>query len=554
MAISFRFLQHASKALALGGAGLGAGAIYRFQQVEREQFDLPRDELWSFKTKEPSSSDKKKVIVIGGGVVGITAAYKLALKGHSVALLEPRGEPGKECSACAAGGMQRSNPVVDRDSWVAVTKSFLSFARLLFGDAEKPYRFFHIDWLSTVTDPFFLRWSATFTNVSLFPCSEQQRLQKEMLSFTKYAVQDMVDMMQNESDPMAKKSGYNPSGSLSLSYDSPRDEDPNAAKAKAENPTRGNTLEPSKQLDGTNISLQEPSVLHQKRQPSTAKFEYESCAASSERFTEELAERCAKNPKLDVTFFYNTRVKGVSTGPSGGRKCTVTQLHTNRGVIVVPEGAQVLVAVGAWTPHVMALMDLYAPVYPLKGYAMSVSAKKVLSSKALEPRDLPTRIVCDKYMYTSRLGDEIRITSIGEFSGWSTRPTPDVEKEFRREAIRQFPQLESYIKEAKVKCGHRPYVSDGILLLGRIDTFDNLLISCGPGSNGWKLAMGSGDIAERLVSGKTEDEISDELGFDVHSFSPAGRVIPSPIFTKICRARWGVEQAGEKDAISGDSS
>ena len=66
--------------------------------------------------------------------------------------------------------------------------------------------------------------------------------------------------------------------------------------------------------------------------------------------------------------------------------------------------------------------------------------------------------------------------------------------------------------------------------------------------------MGSGDIVERLVSGKTEDEISDELGFDARSFSPAGRVIPSPIFTKICRARWGVEEMGEKDISSGDSS
>jgi len=52
--------------------------------------------------------------------------------------------------------------------------------------------------------------------------------------------------------------------------------------------------------------------------------------------------------------------------------------------------------------------------------------------------------------------------------------------------------------------------------------------------------MGSGDIVERLVSGKTEDEISSELGFDAHSFSPAGRVVHSPIFTKLCSARWGV--------------
>jgi len=184
-------------------------------------------------------------------------------------------------------------------------------------------------------------------------------------------------------------------------------------------------------------------------------------------------------------------------------------------------------------------------VYPLKGYAMSISAEKVLSSTNLKPEDLPTRIVCDKYMFTSRLGDEIRITSIGEFSDWSTRPTSTVEREFRREACRQFPQLEHFINEAVVKCGHRPYVSDGILLLGRVSSFTNLLVSCGPGSNGWKLAMGSGEIVERLVSGKTEDDISAELGFDARSFSPAGRVVRSPVFARLCLARWGVDKFDE---------
>ena len=172
---------------------------------------------------------------------------------------------------------------------------------------------------------------------------------------------------------------------------------------------------------------------------------------------------------------------------------------------------------------------------------MSVSANDILSkSKNLRPKDLPQRIVSDKYMYTSRLGDEVRITSVGEFSGWSTKPTPPVEAEFREEAVRQFPQLEQYIREAKTKCGHRPYVSDGILLLGRVKEFDNLLVSCGPGSNGWKLAMGSGEIVERLISGQTEDDISKDLGFDAHSFSPAGRVRHSPLFAKLCRARWNV--------------
>jgi glycine/D-amino acid oxidase-like deaminating enzyme len=439
--------------------------------------------------------------------------------------------PHLQCSSCAAGGMQRSNPTVDKETWLAVTKSFIPFTRYLFGGTREPYQFFHIDWFDTLSDPFFLRWSAMFAKTSLFP-SDQNRSQMDQLSFTNYAVRHLVEMMENNSS-MAKKTGFNPTGSLSLSYDVVD------TKQKAANPTHGNTLEPSKQLEGEDITLLEPSVKNQEQQPTSAKFEFETCAASSERFTEELANRCVNDPKLDVKFLYDTRVKGVSTA-QGGQRRIVTQIQTNRGVIDVKD-AQVLIAAGAWTPHIAAMMGLYAPVYPLKGYAMSISAKEALASNTLlKPSDLPTRIVCDKYMFTSRLGDEVRVTSIGEFSGWSTSPTASVEKEFRREAVRQFPMLESFIKEAKVKCGHRPYVSDGILLLGRVEEFGNLLVSCGPGSNGWKLAVGSGSIVEMLVSGKTEDQISDELGFDVRSLSPAGRVVESPIFAKLCRARWGV--------------
>lgn len=530
----------ASKALALGSAGLGAAAAHRYQNLLKQESQLPTQQLWKFDNTKALTGKRKQVVVVGGGVVGVTAAYKLAQAGHSVALLEPRKEPGKECSACAAGGMQRSNPTVDKDSWIATLKCIAPSSRYILGGDDEPYKFFHIDWWATLSDPFFLRWVATFTRTSLFPPADQKDKQKEMLSFTNYAVDDMVKMMDDRKDNMSTKSGFNPNGSLSLSYTPPVQEKAPAGATK--NPTASKwNYEPSKQLTGEEIIVQEPSIRYQEQQPTTAKFEYESSAASSQRFTEELAARCATDPTLDVTFLYDTTVKAVKVGTSKTGKPRVSELKTNRGVIDIPENAQVVVAAGAWTSHIMAFMDLYAPVYPLKGYAMSVSAAEALKdNKNLKPQDLPSRVVSDKYMYTSRLGDEVRITSIGEFSGWSTKPSSDVEAEFHAEAIRQFPQLAEEIIKAPTRCGHRPYVSDGILLLGRVDTHENLFVSCGPGSNGWKLAMGSGDIIERLIAGQTEDEISKELEFDAHSFSPAGRVLKSPLFAKLCRSRWNV--------------
>eukprot|EP00977_Amphora_coffeiformis_P000325 scaffold84_cov163-Amphora_coffeaeformis.AAC.19 len=498
---------------------VGGAAAFRYNKVlQRQAEEWPKSPL-----ELPTSTPD--VIVIGGGVVGIAAAYSCAQKGQKVLLIEPNSVAGQECTSCAAGGMQRSTAVVNRNTWLAVLKSS-------FGNG---YQFFHIDWLRTLTDPFFLRWIFTFSTTSLLPGPEQDAKQIEMLKFTQFAVDEMIKFMNKN---MAKASGYNPSGSLSVSYDPPVNE----KELKAINPSASKlNREPHRMLNSSAEILKvEPSLRFQEKLPQTAKYEYKSSAASAERYTIELARACAQHP--NVTSLYQTAVRGLQVEQSAdASKPHISALHTTGGVLTVAPQTQVLIAAGAWTPHLLATADLYAPVYPLKGYALSLSASKILKqSSTLKSADLPSRVVADAFMYTSRLGDEIRITSIGEFSGWSTQPTPEVDEEFRREAARQFPQLVEYLPAAETRCGHRPYVNDGLVLMGRCPEFTNLLVSCGPGSNGWKMAMGSAMVIQGLAAGKTEQQLSKELGFDVTAFGPANRVVSAPLFAKLCRARWNV--------------
>ena len=553
-----RFLPASLRYAVLGGTTAAtAGFAYRYQQVLRRERELPDQPLPVFTTADANRKNERKpqeqqrVIVVGAGVVGVATAYKLAKAGHAVTVLEPASQPATECSKCAAGGMQRANVVVDQDTWIAVTKCLLAPVASLFGRSKNDdnFTFFHMSWTKTLSDPFFLRWLYAFTTTSFFPDKEQQQQkQDEMLKFTKFAVDDMVQMMHDKYDNMAKTSGYNNNGSVSVSYDpivvAEETTKSDSKPTVADHPSGKNSYEPFRKLVGEEMMEQEPSLRLQEMEPTAAKYEYEAKSASSERFTKELATRCEKDPSLDVTFLYDCSVKAITVAgaqESSSNKPRISQLKTNRGVIAVPADVKVVVAAGSWTPHILSLGNLYAPVYPLKGYAMSVSANEALKTNpALKPQDLPSRIVSDKYMYTSRLGDEIRITSIGEFSGWGTQPTVDVDAEFRREANRRYPQLQPLMDQAVTYCGLRPYVSDGILLLGAVDTHENLFVTCGPGSNGWKLAMGSGEIMERLVSGQTPEQINAELGFDVDAFSPAGRVVHAPFFAKICRARWDV--------------
>lgn len=88
--------------------------------------------------------------------------------------------------------MQRANPVVDYTTWLAVAKCLLP--KWLPGNRDT-FQFFHINWMETLTDPFFLRWVLTFTTSSLFPNQQQEYKQIAQLNFTQYAVNDMVDMM-----------------------------------------------------------------------------------------------------------------------------------------------------------------------------------------------------------------------------------------------------------------------------------------------------------------------------------------------------------------------
>jgi D-amino-acid dehydrogenase len=560
----------AAKGVTAAAAGVGAWTYHRYDQVIHREQQLPTHRLNVF----GSDNHPKQAIVVGAGVVGVCTAYQLARRGYDVAVIEPMSAPGEECSACAAGGMQRSNPVVDKDSWISVAKCLVPH----WMRPSRHFDFFHIDWARCLTDPFFLRWVTTFTKTSLWPDEHQESKQADMLDFTDYAVKEMIEMLEKNRGFLGKKSGYNTRGSLAVSYDPLPEieedmEDTTAKKlatsssviavrdnTKSKNPTQSKrNLEPSKQIVGTDmVLLEEPSLRFQEQVPTSAKYEYEAKSAHSGRFTKALADICKRrswswelNNGGTVQFFYETKVQGITTHDNIPGQ--VMELKTDKGVILCRRNNKdqtpipVVVATGAWVPHVLALMDYYAPVYPLTGYAMSVSAKEATQTltksdgSKLSNKDLPSRIVCDKYMYTTRLGpDEIRITSIGEFSGWSTKPTPAVDKEFGHEAARQFPQLTPLIPNTKTLCGHRPLVSDGILLLGKLSASSNVYLSCGPGSNGWKLAMGSGEAVARLIEGQPAAEISQHMGANLDTFAPKGRAMHSPLFARICRAIWNV--------------
>ena len=76
--------------------------------------------------------------------------------------------------------------------------------------------------------------------------------------------------------------------------------------------------------------------------------------------------------------------------------------------------------------------------------------------------------------FTTRLGDRVRMTTMGEFCGWNTAPDAAADAYFRAAAKERMPGLADVIDRTETVCGLRPYSNDGIgkfsLYLIDIDT------------------------------------------------------------------------------------
>ena len=70
----------------------------------------------------------------------------------------------------------------------------------------------------------------------------------------------------------------------------------------------------------------------------------------------------------------------------------------------------------------------------MKGYSVAMDLPANGSPDRPEEADVPSRMLIDGHMYISRLGDQVRVTSMGEFCGWDTRPDPKIDRQFHCDA------------------------------------------------------------------------------------------------------------------------
>jgi D-amino-acid dehydrogenase len=208
-------------------------------------------------------------------------------------------------------------------------------------------------------------------------------------------------------------------------------------------------------------------------------------------FTQGLAARAAAK---GVDFRYGHVIQGLRM--AGNRVSGVA--------VKGPDGAEhtlaadaYVVALGSYSPLLTRPIGLDIPVYPAKGYSVTVDVADPAKAFTVSLTDDAAKLVF------SRLGNRLRIAGTAELSGYSTQLNP-----VRCDAILQrvrlmFPGAGVYDRPT-FWAGLRPSTPSNVPLIGATK-IGNLYLNTGHGTLGWTLACGSGRALADILSGRKPD-------------------------------------------------
>ena len=212
-------------------------------------------------------------------------------------------------------------------------------------------------------------------------------------------------------------------------------------------------------------------------------------------FTQALAARAAE---LGVQFKLKTMIERLATDAS-----RITGVATSAGLL---QADAYVMALGSWSPRLLRPLGISIPVYPVKGYSITVPIT--------DPDAAPVSTVMDESykVAITRLGDRIRVGGTAEVSGYSSQLHSARRATLDHSLTDLFPRGGNTAK-ATFWSGLRPMTPDGPPVIGAT-RYSNLHLNTGHGTLGWTMACGSGRVLADLLSGRRPEIETAELAMD----------------------------------------
>jgi D-amino-acid dehydrogenase len=415
-----------------------------------------------------------KVIVLGGGVIGVTTAYYLARSGAEVTLIDRQDGPAQETSFANAGQVSPgySTP------WAAPGIPLKALKWMFQKHAP----------LSIRPDGslFQLRWMAQM----LRNCSpDRYALNKErMMRVAEYS-RDCLRALRADTGIRYEQRTQ---GTLQLFRTQAQLDAVQRDLAVLDECGVPYTL-----LDRSRLASVEPALARTGELLSGGLHLPNDETGDCNLFTQGLA---AIARGLGVDFRFGQPVDGLVT--EGGR-ITGVRLGGSAGEVLAAD--RYVLAFGSYSRDFIAPLGLDIPVYPVKGYSLTVPL--------VDPSLAPQSTVLDETykVAVTRFDDRIRVGGMAELGGFDLRLNPRRRETLERVITDLFPCGD--LPRASFWTGLRPMTPDSTPIIGPT-RYGNLFLNTGHGTLGWTMACGSGKLVADQVMGRRPDIRTDGLAVD----------------------------------------
>jgi D-amino-acid dehydrogenase len=231
----------------------------------------------------------------------------------------------------------------------------------------------------------------------------------------------------------------------------------------------------------------EPALQHIRPQLAGATYTAEDESGDANRFARELVKLCEA---AGVKFLMSHTITALRE--TGGELDHVEATDSEGRFQRLRADAYVL-AMGSLSPIYAAPLGIQLPIYPAKGYSVTMPVKDASKAHTVSLTD-------DEYkLVFSRLGDRLRIAGTAELNGYD-RDLNRVRCEAIVKRVEQLFPGAGDPEQASFWTGLRPATPSNVPIIGR-SKVGRLFLNTGHGTLGWTHACGSGKSIARIVSG-----------------------------------------------------
>jgi D-amino-acid dehydrogenase len=403
------------------------------------------------------------VVILGSGVIGVASAYYLAKAGHTVTVVDRQAAPALETSFGNAGEVSPGYSA----PWAGPGVPIKAIKWMLMQHSPL------VIW--PMLDPAMWRWGA----MMLANCTARA------YALNKSRMVPIAEYSRDCLKALRKDTG--------ISYDNRAQGTLQLFRTQAQLDSIGGDVEvlkqygvPFKVLDKAGFCEVEPALKLTQEKFVGALLLPNDETGDCFKFTQTLADMAQQ---LGVTFHFNTTIDGIDK--AGGQ---ISGVRTSAGVL---KADRYIVALGSHSPLVLRPLGIRIPVYPVKGYSITVPITDASGAPESTVMDETHKVA------VTRLGDRIRVGGTAELAGFSLNL-----REARRGTLTHvvsdlFP-TGGDVSKASFWCGLRPMTPDGTPIVGTTP-IPNLLLATGHGTLGWTMAAGTGRVMADIVSNKKPD-------------------------------------------------